>query len=82
MEEEENAVLWNGGFKFYFLVIRTTVSQASILCSFCFQGSSWEVGIVQEECALVCAVEGWGSGKAETGKLSPLETPLELQVCK
>lgn len=69
MEEEEKAVLGNGGFKFYFLVIRTTVSQASILCSFCFQGSSWEGVVVQEECALVFAVGGWG--KAETGKLSP-----------
>lgn len=66
MGEEEKAVLWNGGFKFYFLVIRTTVSQASILCSFRFQGSSWEVVVVQEECALVCAVEGQGKPRRKS----------------
>lgn len=33
MDEDEKAVIGNGGFKFYFLVTETTVSQTnSIMC--------------------------------------------------
>lgn len=63
---EGKAALWKGGFKFYFLAIRTTASQASIIWSL----SSWEQpgggGCARRVCPFGRAVEGQGKPRRES----------------